>query len=264
MKIMNLKVIESISFAKLTNAYHVSFLANVKADIEKYGAEDLGLDATLYGSFCSFLETEQDIVNRARASAYTRQLAEHDQTRDNYFRRIYYKLKNAENDSMNENITPELIATINAHFLSQYPISITKDANQVETAKLRGFIKDLRQFLLDSFEVLQITSDIAILETANDTYEELYMARIREKSESMVSTECRANTEAAFLQISYTLAATANMVSTDVDQMMKISRCANVIDEINVLIRDFKSKAYRNGNDNENDDDNDNENPDVE
>ena len=64
---MNLKVIESISFAKLTNAYHVSFLSNVRAGIDKYGAEDLGLDATLYGSFCSFLETEQDIVNRVRA-----------------------------------------------------------------------------------------------------------------------------------------------------------------------------------------------------
>lgn len=44
---MNLKVIESISFAKLTNAYHVSFLSNLKADIDKYGASVLGLDATL-------------------------------------------------------------------------------------------------------------------------------------------------------------------------------------------------------------------------
>lgn len=248
---MILKVIESISFPKLTNAYHVSFLSNVRAGIDKYGAEDLGLNPTLYENFCSFLDTEQDIVNRARASAYTRQLAELDLTRDNYFRRIFYKLKNAENDSMNKDITPELIATINAHFLSQYPLSITKEANQVETAKIRGFIKDLQQFLSSSFEVLQITNDIEILEASNDNYEEIYMARIREKSESAVTSECRANTEAAYMQISYTLAATANMTSNDVDQMMKIGLCGNVIDEINLLIRDFKTKAYRVNNDNE-------------
>ena len=254
---MNLKVIETIAFTRLSNAYHVSFLSNVRAGIDKYGAEALGLDANLYGSFCSFLETEQDIVNRARASTFTRQLAEHDQTRDNYFRRIYYKLKNAENDSMNEAITPEIIATINAHFLTQYPLSVTTEANQVETAKIRGFIKDLRQFLSQNFAVLQISEDIEILETANDKYEEIYMARIREKSESVVTAECRANTEAAYMQISYTLAATANMTSNDLDQMSTIRICGNVIDEINVLIRDFKSKAYR-ANKNDNDDDNDN------
>ena len=242
---MNLKVIETIAFTRLTNAYHVSFLSNVKADIDKYGAAVLGLDATLYDSFCEHLETEQDIVNRARASAFTRQLAEHDQTRDNYFRRIYYKLKSAENDSMNEAITPELVATINAHFLSQYPLTVVNEANQVETAKIRGFIKDLRQFLSESFTVLQITEDIEILETANDSYEDVYMARIREKSENVVSTECRANTEAAYMQISYTLAATANMSSNDAETQVKIGMCGNVIDEINVLIRDFKSKAYR-------------------
>ena len=71
------------------------------------------------------------------------------------------------------------------------------------------------------------------------------MARIREKSDTAASTECRANTEAAFLVISYTLAATANMSSTDAETQVRIGMCGNVIDEINVLIRDFKSKAYR-------------------
>ena len=71
------------------------------------------------------------------------------------------------------------------------------------------------------------------------------MARIREKSKATLSVECRANTESAFLVITYPLAATANMTSDDVDQMVKIELCGNVIDEINVLIRDFKSKAYK-------------------
>lgn len=65
---MILKVIESISLAKFTNAYHVSLLSNVRASIDKYGAEYLGLNPTFYESFCSFLDTEQDFVNRERSS----------------------------------------------------------------------------------------------------------------------------------------------------------------------------------------------------
>ena len=251
---MELKTINKITFSRLSNAYHVSFLSNVKADLEKYGVAVLGIATNLYENFVSALTDEQDIVNRSRASVYTKQLAEHDKTRDNYFRRIYYKLRNAENDSQNAAITPEIIATINTHFLNQYPLSVTNEPNQVETAKIRGFIKDLKQYLPEHFTLLEIATDIDILESANDQYEDAYMARLRERNEAEVSSECRLTTERLYLQMTYQLAATANSESDDAETMVKIGMCRNVIDEINLLIRDFKSKAYRK-NDNDNDDD---------
>ena len=242
---MELKTISKIYFARLSNAYHVSFLSNVKAGLEKYDALQLGIPVNLYSAFLAALEIEQDIVNRSRASVFTQKLAEFDKTRDNYFKRIYYKLRTAENDSQNAAITPEIIAKINTNFINQYPLSITTEPNQVETAKIRGFIKDLKNYLHDEFVLLGIASDIDILESANDSYEETYMSRIREKTESNDTAECRHTAERCYLQITYQLAATANAESEDIDEMMKIEMCRNVIDELNLLVKDFKAKAYK-------------------
>ena len=169
---MELKTISKIYFARLSNAYHVSFLSNVKAGLEKYDAVQLGIPVNLYSAFLAALEIEQDIVNRSRASVFTQKLAEFDKTRDNYFKRIYYKLRTAE---------------------------------------------------------------------------------------------CRHTAERCYLQITYQLAATANAESEDIDEMMKIEMCRNVIDELNLLVKDFKAKAYKKTNldDEELEDENDNDNENV-
>ena len=253
MEVLELKTINKIYFARLSNAYHASFMSNVKADLVKYGAAVLGIATNLFENFTDALDEEQDIVNRSRASVYTKQLAEFDKTRDNYFKRIYYKLRTAELDVQNEAITAEIIASINTNFITQYPLSIINEPNQVETAKIRGFIKDLKVFLSEHFTLLGISTDVDILESANDSYEDAYLSRIREKSESFDTTECRLNTERLYLQMTYQLAATANSESDEAETKVKIGMCRNVIDEINLLIKDFKSKAYRK-NDNNNDD----------
>ena len=58
---MELKTISKIYFARLSNAYHVSFLSNVKAGLEKYDAVQLGIPVNLYSAFLAALEIEQDI-----------------------------------------------------------------------------------------------------------------------------------------------------------------------------------------------------------
>ena len=72
-------------------------------------------------------------------------------------------------------MTPELITKINVRILSQYTLGICNESNQKETAKLRGFIKDLRIEFPASFEDLEIANDIEILEEANDNYEKAYV-----------------------------------------------------------------------------------------
>ena len=245
---MDLKTINKITFSRLSNAYHVSFLSNVKADLLKYGAAVLGLDTNLFENFSDTLLEEQDIVNRSRASVYTKQLAEFDKVRDNYFKRIYYRLRTAELDIQNEAITEEIIASINTNFINQYPLTITAEPNQVETAKIRGFIKDLKYFLSEHFALLGIANDVDILESANDSYEDAYLARIREKTGNFDTTECRQNAERLYLQITYQLAAAANSESDDAETQVRIGMCRNVIDEINLLIKDFKLKAYKHNN----------------
>ena len=85
---MATKYIDNISFPRLTHAYHVAFFSNVKAGIDKYQYDKLGIDPEIYVRFSDALEREQDIVKRSRASALTKELADNDQKRDNYFRRI--------------------------------------------------------------------------------------------------------------------------------------------------------------------------------
>lgn len=194
------------------------------------------------------LEVEQDIVNRSRASVFTRELQGYDTLRDNYFRRIYYKLKNAENDSQNPAMTEKLIQNIQVHFLNVYGLNVCNEPNQKETAKLRGFIKDLRQFLYMNFEALGIANDLTILEEANDNYEKTYMARVSEYATTTPSSELRESTEQAYLALSFQIMTLANNPSTEQADMMHAKYCERVIAEINQLIKEFKSKAYSGSN----------------
>ena len=249
--------INHITFSRLANAFHVQFFSNVKAGIEKYQIEKLGIDENAFGLFTRALNTEQDIVNRSRASVYTKDLQKFDTLRDNYFRRIYNKLRNAENDSLNEKMTPELITKINVRILSQYTLGICNESNQKETAKLRGFIKDLRIEFPASFEDLEIANDIEILEEANDNYEKAYMARISEQAALPQSTALREATEQAYLTLSFQIMTIANNPSATGEDMLKMKLCERLIGEINLLIKDFKSKAYVSGGTSEDADDED-------
>ena len=241
---MATKQINHITFPRLSNAYHVAFFSNVKAILEKFGAETLKLDETVYDNFTGALDMEQDIVNRTRSSAYTRQLQEHDRVRDAYFRRIYYKLKNVENDINNEAITKTLVDRINTLILSQYGLGICAEANQKETAKLRGFIKDVKDLLSDDLDKLEISADLTNLESANNSYELAYINRNAEYAALPSSVSLREKTEGTYLAITFGLMTLANSTSTETAGLLRAKLCGKVVDELNILIKDFKSKAY--------------------
>ena len=236
--------INHITFQRLSNAYHVAFFSNVKAGIDKYEYDKLGIDDENYSRFCDALEREQDIVNRSRASYLTRELQGFDTLRDNYYRRVYYKLRNAENDSQNPAMTAELIEKIQVNLLGQYGLNVVNEPNQKETAKIRGFIKDIRQYINAHLETLEIANDLAILEEANNNYEKTYMARIAEYAASPASTTLREATEHAYLALSFLIMTLANNPSTEQADMMHARLCERLINDLNLLIKDFKSKAY--------------------
>ena len=244
---MAIKQISTITFARLSNAYHVAFFSDVKAAIDKNQYENLGLDNENYGRFDNAVLEEQDIVNRSRASLYTPKLQEYDNLRDNYFRRVYYKLRNAENDSLNEKMTPELINNIRVNILNQYGLDICNEPNQKETAKIRGFIRDIRANFTMNLADLEIATDLETLETANDNYEKTYVARLEEQATLPTTSKLREETEAAYLAITYLIAAFANSTSLEQADRMKRLYCERIIDQLNLLIRDFKQKAYPSG-----------------
>ena len=243
---MSIKLINIISFGKLSNAYHISFMDNVKSIVERIGYQNLSLSQDIYNEFKKALSEEQDIVNRSRASEYTKMLDELDQKRDNLFRQLYYKVKAAECDM---SLDASVRSIISDKIVKQYSLSICNEGNQRETALLRGFTKDLVQFLDADLEDMGIKEAmIKALDKANDDYANNYVGRLGEKSRNVVSAEVRSATEMRYTQVTLQIAANANVFSTDLDVLATARLCGDAIDQINMLIKDFKVKAYKSGN----------------
>ena len=144
-------------------------------------------------------------------------------------------------------MTAELIEKIQVNLLGQYGLNVVNEPNQKETAKIRGFIKDIRQYINAHLETLEITNDLTILEEANNNYEKTYMARIAEYAASPASTTLREATEHAYLALSFLIMTLANNPSTEQADMMHARLCERLINDLNLLIKDFKQKAYVSG-----------------
>jgi len=140
---MEIKLIDSLSLPKLTNAYHESFLSAVKATIDQTTIEAVGIKGMLYDDFLEKLSAEQLIVNRPRSSVYSAQLDKLDKARDSYFRGIIYKLMAAQL-WVTEGITQEIIDSIERNIIRVYPITITSEgaSRRDQRRALRGATKD--------------------------------------------------------------------------------------------------------------------------
>ena len=95
------------ALSRLTNAAHIAFMGNVKSIIENHDAEVLDIDEKSWTNFTRALEKEVDVCNRARRSVYTGLMKEADDRRNNFFRRIHYRLLLAQ--------TPELSRDVAEH-----------------------------------------------------------------------------------------------------------------------------------------------------
>lgn len=240
---MSVKLINKIAFSKLSNAYHLGFMGAVKAAIERTGHQNLGLSPDIYTQFKKALDDEQDIVNRSRASEFTKMLEDLDQKRDNLFRQVYYKVRAAESDA---SLDASVRNIITDKIVKQYSLSICSEGNQRETALIRGFVKDLNQFLEADLEDMGISEAlIKSLDKANSDYETNYVGRLGEKAKSAVPAESRSLTEMCYTQVTLQISANANVISTDLDVLATARLCGDVIDQINLLVKDYKVKAYK-------------------
>jgi len=149
---------------------------------------------------------------------------------------------------------------LNKKIFPIYPLSICSDGNQKQTAQVRGFILDLRTLLQTSFALLGIADDVNTLEEANDNYEKKYMERITERNEQLVTAELREKSEDAYYTCMFDLQRVANTLAITAETKAQKAAASSCIDDINLLIQDFKTKAYSSSNDNVNDNDNENVN----
>ena len=241
---MATNAIKAISFSRLRNAHHVGFHSKVLSEIDNQGSDVLGLDSELYARYKSAINIMQDIVNRNRASAQTVRMIHLDSERDNLFRKCIFLLKATTCGSPTALITADVIASLKTKIIDIYPASIADGGNQEETAKIRGFIKDMQSGFGGMLETLGIQSAITELKTVNDEYEEAFMERIRQQSAATNSSEARSACDDAFMQISFYLNSMANIVTTNPELMLKAESCNDIVDVLNTLISYYQSHYY--------------------
>ena len=230
--------INSFSFAQLKNAEHVSFFTNVQVAIEKVGAEVAGIAKAQMDAYKAAVLVEQDIVNHSTGSVYTPEMKALDEERDRLFRLIRLKLQAVTLASAGSEIA-QYATTVDKYILTKYGLEVATAPYQEESALIRGFILDVKNmFPEDALTTMGIASDLAALESANDSFADQYNERVTEKSGSTTEAtrKARSETEELFHLIGLTLEYKAN---TDPASDMGVA-CDGLVAVINELIKDAR------------------------
>lgn len=172
---MDLKSVKTITFARLSNAYHTSFHSSIKSILASNGIDQKAPE--LFDQYAQCLNNELAIVRRSMVSDQTEVMKRYDTLRDAYFRQVWYKLKSAENDVEHIIFTAEQIAVIRTRILSPYSLSVCSDGNLKEISILRSFARDVLDYCSEFFAKLQIADALQSMCEANDNYEATYLAR---------------------------------------------------------------------------------------
>lgn len=243
---MEIKSISRISFTKLSNPLHVSFMNSAIALVNEHDAGRLGLKEALYESFTKAVAAEQLIVSRTRASEHTKELEAYDKKRDNYFRAITYKLRAIICETHLESQLPKDVAeTIQTRLLNVYPMGVITDPSAVKSAKIAGFIADIDQYIKQYVEIIGIKDDVTELSKANTLFEQAYIGRVSERAQDVKAADCRNTSEALYTQCVYYIGGRANeFVDETTEELDKaqIAECRVCLDELNQLIKEYKWK----------------------
>lgn len=238
-----MKTLTTFNKRQLRNAEHVQLHANVRSVINFVTIAKMGMSQQLMDSYTAAIATEQDIVNRAVASSYTKEMEEMNVMRSRMFSRIHAKLVLCSFEHQNSDAYKARIV-VEQNILSKYPAAmVNKLAYQERTAVYAGFVQDCRTFLTsEQLESIRIDSDLDDMVSLNQKFNELYQKRVAEKAsvEAELSLKLRAATDELYARIALFLNAMANDIDTE--NATKAAACASAIDLINVVINDARAR----------------------
>lgn len=242
--------LSTLTHERLKNAEHVQFHTNVLSIINTATADAIGLNALILTTFASAIAEEQDIVNMTTGSSYTPQMEENDKLRDTIFKRIRKKLELCSVEHQNSDAY-KARNVVEKQLLSKYAGSVTSLPYQEETAVITGFVQDCRAFLTtEQLESIRIDSDLDDLLAVNKKFTQTYQGRVDEKAanDTKKSLRLRAATDEAY----NTLALSLNFLANDPTPANhdKAAAAADVVQKINVVIRDVKARLEQRKGDN--------------
>ena len=239
---MDILTISTIDMARLKNAEHVQLHSNVRNLVTTATPTKLGLADVVFTPYRDAILAEQDIVNKATGSAYTLEMQEADQKRDQIFKRVRKKLELCE---LEDESTTAFKATgvVKKHLLAKYPGSVCQLPYQEESATLAGFVLDCRELLTDEqVEGIGIDSDLDDLESANIKFGRMYQERVGERAEgdTRLSLKLRAATDQAYQVLTLSLNALANDPTPA--NATQVAAVRELVGKMNVVIKEAKDR----------------------
>ena len=239
---MEILTILTIALGNLKNAEHVQLHSNVRNLVTTATPAKLGLADVVFTPYRDAILAEQDIVNKATGSAYTLEMQEADQKRDQIFKRVRKKLELCE---LEDESTTAFKATgvVKKHLLAKYPGSVCQLPYQEESATLAGFVLDCRELLTDEqVEGIGIDSDLDDLESANIKFGRMYQERVGERAEgdTRLSLKLRAATDQAYQVLTLSLNALANDPTPA--NATQVAAVRELVGKMNVVIKEAKDR----------------------
>ena len=235
----NILTVAAISYWQFRNAEHVQFYTNVRNVINQAGAETIGMAQSVFMPFLQAIAKEQDIVNRATASTYTREMDAVDKERVRIFRLVRRKL-DLVNYVGEDSPLYKLQGIVNTALLGKYSSSVASLPYQEKTSTLTGLVQDCRTLLKSAdVKAIGIDDDLDALEAENQHFNQLYQERISERSlNPVVSTELRNDTDNAYKIVVLWLNALANC--QDTAKAEQTEACRECVSQVNQVVKEAK------------------------
>lgn len=228
----------TFKFGSMTNAYHISTHHSLSELLTTYGDTQLGIAEALLTKYRGKMKELQNKVKQSTSSSNTELLRAADTERDQLFRYIRNVLSNLENSP-----TPALSETfplVKAQILDIYPASLINEADNVQTALIRGFVEDIHRYLQEHLAAYGITDALTKLGESNDRFQQLYLQRVVEQSnnDSGLTLKLRGEVDELFLQMEVILEYWANQEATDENaaNVTKAQEFIKVSNELSVRI----------------------------
>ena len=232
-----MKKVTNFAMVRFNNAYHVNFHSNVIAMIEQYGEDSIGISTSMIKSYKESIALETDAVKRSMSASETKALREADAKRDNGFRYVRNILNNLQYST---NPTDQVLYEMaKEKILNIYPSTIPDESDNEESAHIRGFILDVRNYFKNDLEKLGISAALTALEDANDKLQEQYITRAENKASvgNEFTKKCRNAVDEAYQMIIVRIEYTGQLTElTDESSVMVRQTCERFIDALNALI----------------------------
>lgn len=214
--------ISKFDLSKLTNVEFLQMMKSIKAHVERFGADVLGI-SLFFDFFVTLLNKALEAFETERSSAYSQAIDESDRLRDNDYRVLYYFVK-AFTFSSNSDLKHAADQLMRVFKDGESPLTASLD---VESILLANVVSKLRSEAYSGYvELLKATSLLDDIAKSNNEFGKLDLSRTDERSKKpdggMKNFRLQLNPLYANIRGTVNTLAAGNPASTELDEFTNL------------------------------------------